>query len=198
MDFRVLIITIGIVGDKTCRCCCETSVHRTGTVSISIAVGICVVGEKRQVVGHAVAIVVDAVAEFGCARMDFRVLIITIGIVGDKTCRCCCETSVHRTGTVSISIAVGICVVGEKRQVVGHAVAIVVDAVAEFGCARMDFRVLIITIGIVGDKTCRCCCETGVHRTGTVSISIAVGISVVGEKRQVVGHAVAIVVDAVA
>ena len=80
MDFRVLIITIGIVGDKTCRCCCETSVHRTGTVSISIAVGICVVGEKRQVVRQAIAVVVEAITKFRSIGVNVGVVIVAIFI----------------------------------------------------------------------------------------------------------------------
>ena len=132
-----------------CKTCPRIRAKRLAyACAITIAVGIGVVGgEGKPFIYLRVAIVVNAVANFVCRRVDFLVGVIAIAVQCCKTWARIRAKRLPYTRTVAIAVGIGV-VGGEGNPFVNLSVAIVVNAIADFVCRRVDFLVGVIAIAV--------------------------------------------------
>ncbi len=170
-------------------------------VAVRVAVAVAVVGGLHPLIRRPVAVVVRPVAGLGPARLDGRVAVVAVGVVGD-TPRDRAARRRRASRTVPIDVAVGV-VVGVGRIFVGRAVAVVVDAVAD-GLARagVNRRARIVAVRARRDVPDGLIARHR-RRGGAVAVDVHVGVPRALGRRadrevRVVGRAVAVLVHVAA
>ncbi len=190
------VVTVRGVGDVPSRHIAV--LNGVGHVSVAVPVGVRVPG-GRDLVDLTVAVVVDAVAQLVGTGIHSRVRVVTVIAAGVPTHRD--VTGDEGIAPIAMPIQVGIGIPGERVDgavLVGHAIAVVVHAVALLVRAREDPRVGVVTVRGVGDVAAGLI--TGIGGFIHVPIVVSIGIRVPDRlvDRSTVDVAVAVVVDAVA
>ena len=118
---------------------------------MSIAVGIGEEGrEGESVIGLTRAVVVDAIADFGGIGVDGGFAVVAIGAVERVPVGKHAIFNAQIGVTKAVGVRVGVIHL-EAQAIVGHAGAIVVDAVAHFRIAWADVGVAVVAVGPVQD-----------------------------------------------
>jgi len=104
---------------------------------------------ERQVapealVDAAIAVVVDAVAHLGRARVNARIRVVAVGAVGHVPTRR--RTRTLRAGRVAVAVAVAVAIPDRGDAFVDTAIAVVIDAVAGLGRAGVHARRRVVAI----------------------------------------------------
>ena len=120
-------------------------------VAIAVAVGIGVESDRHALVGLAVAVIVEVVADFGGNGVASRAVVVAVGAVGNVTAGC--RAGLRSRRRVAIAVAVGIGVESDRHALVGLAVAVVVEVVTDFGGSRIAGRAVVVAI--VGARAAR-------------------------------------------
>ncbi len=118
-------------------------------VAVAVAVGIDVPGGGGAVIGQAVAVVVLAVAVLFGARVHVQVVVVAVAALGDVPGRCL--AGLEGQAVAAVAVAVEVVPPLGLHALVDPAVAVVVDAVALLGGARVDRRVQVIAVLALGD-----------------------------------------------
>ena len=95
-------------------------------------------------IGDAIAVVVDAVAEFLGARKDRRVRVIAIVSGADMASRNL--TCAHHGVRVAVSVAVRVGVGHDVPILIDFAIAVVVEVVASLRGSRVDLRIRVVAV----------------------------------------------------
>ena len=118
-------------------------------VAVAVAVLIPVAGiGRRRLVGRAVAVVVDIIAELGEGRRDRGNGIVAIIGAGHEASGAAAGND--RLGKIAVAVRIGVAVPGGRvgsGVLVRLAIAVVVDAVADLGGVRIDGRVAVVAVG---------------------------------------------------
>src|SRR5437867_2920285 len=104
-------------------------------------------------------------------RVHAGVGIIAVSVVADVVCWC--RTSLPCIRWITIAITVGIAIEGCRDTFIYLSIAIVVEAVANFRCARVHICARVVAVGGVRDVSSRS--RTRLGAVLRVSVSIAVG-----------------------
>ena len=222
------VVAVRIIGDVTRRS--GAILDRIGRVAIPVAVRIGVEGGLHPFVDLPVAVVVDAVADLRCCRVDRRVCVVAIQVgrvhqfIGRLEARGSGTGCRDYTGCIPVVILVFIpglegmdrrvVVVAVDRVEVGElggqfitfrpftarhgyisAVAVIVHIVVP-ALIRKLIGVGVVAVRIVGDVTRRS--GAILDCIGRVAVTVAVRIGVEGGLHPFVDLSVAVVVDAVA
>ena len=138
IDRRAAVVAIAarcdVAGRRRARVC-----RRARTESVAVAVLIPVGRVGRVVIDREVAVVVGAVAHFCRARMDGAARVVAVRRVRDVASRL--RTCALARRRVAAAVAVGIAIPGRRvtrGARIRRAIAVVVDLVADLGCARVD------------------------------------------------------------
>ncbi len=135
----------------------------------------------EAVVGGAVTVIINPVADLGLTGVDgWRIVVAVFGCRAIRPSRAA-TVRYCRTIGVAVAIDVGAIVRGLCRARVGVAIAVVIDLVADLGSAAEDGTVLIVAI--VGTEYTRA--------TGGLEVTICIAVEVL------VGQATAVVVNAI-
>ena len=92
-----------------------------------------------------ITVVIYVVANFCCTRMYGCICIIAIGIVGYITGRWCAI----RYGSIVIPITITVCICIKSVKRINSSIAIVINAIADFYCCRIDGSIAVVAIGAV-------------------------------------------------
>jgi len=173
--------------------------HRTGErgvggISVAVAVGIGVEGGLHPFVDVAVAVVVGAVTDLRCARIDVRPAVVAVVVIGDISVRD--GARVARRERVAVAIVVGIGVEGGLHPLVDLRVAVVVGTVTDFAVGRVVVRVAVVAVGVVRDVAGGR--RTRHRRDRRIAEAVVVVVEVVGVLDALVDVSVAVVVDQIA
>jgi hypothetical protein len=158
------------------------------------------------VVDHAIAVVVDRVADFLGVGVDGRNAVVAVGRVGHVARGLVALVARLGRVTVAVGIDVGIPAVAVEQIFVlpvGETVTVVVELVADFLGVGVDVRVGVVAVLVVVDVARGL--RTGVDRGADVTVAVGVGVVVPDVGRTgveirvgIVGEAIAVVVDHVA
>ena len=155
---------------------------RVGRIAVAVAVRIRV--ERGSVgggvlVGHAVAVVVDAVAVLGGAGVDIRVVGVAVGGVRQVVGRLFAGVLAGGRISVAVDVEVGVPGAGVDRgRGIGGAVAVVIEAVAGLGGGRADTPVPVVTVRRVSHVARRG--RAVDDRDGDVTVAVGVAVRVPG------------------
>ena len=156
-----------------------------------------VVGVRRPFVRLAIAVVVEAVAEFGRARVAGGAIVVAVVAVRNITAWR--KAGLHRVGGIAVAVAVCVGVETEQHAFVRQAVAVIVQVVTDFGRAWVDGATcdrMVVAVGAVGNITAWR--RAGLHRGRSIAVAVAICVGVEAEQYALVRLAVAVVVFAVA
>lgn len=178
--------------------------ERAGVV-IAVAVGVIVVPQDQDVgvavglVDHAVAVVVQAVADLGRARVDQRVVVVAVAGLGHVVLGCLAGLLGLFSADV-VTVAVEVPGRGVRRVLVDGAFAVIVDSVADLLGRGVHAGVGVVAVAGHGDPLARALAleVTPVHDRELTAVAVEVAVVVPGVVLDVVGLARAVVVDAVA
>jgi hypothetical protein len=141
----------------------------SGTVSITVQVRIPGGGVRCSFIDLAIAVLIGAVAELRCARVDAPGRVITvIGIRSLAFKTLASKLGLSRPMAVTIQVLVPGCAVG--GPIVDLSVAILIDAVADLGCARVYGRVRVVTVS--AQFHCSTWLLTGGARVSAMAVSV--------------------------
>ncbi len=100
-----------------------------------------------------ITIIIDAIADFGCAGVNIGIGIIAVIVVADiswwqgaSQCRV-----IRITETISIRV----CIVGVLNGIIDDSITVIVDSIADFGCTGVNIGIGIIAVIVVADKSYR-------------------------------------------
>ena len=153
VDSGVAVVAVGVVGHVPARSAARGGGHRR--VAVRVAVAVAVVGSGQTVIHAAVAVVVEAVANFGVPGEFGGVAVV----------------AVPATGIDAVAVAV---------VDIDDAVAVVVLAIAPLGIARVDIVVRVIAVGVVRGVAGRL--TAGQDADGSVAVAIVVAVREPGER----------------
>ena len=126
-------------------------------VAVRVAVSVSVPGGPRAdvdavvlVIDQLVAVVVHAVTDLLCIRVDQRIGVVAVLRVVDVAIRGLAGLDGAVWITVAVVVAVG--VVGVPRPFVDLAVAVVVDLVAVLFCTRVHFGIAVVAVLVTGES----------------------------------------------
>lgn len=172
----------------------------TGAVAVSVSVGEALRG-CATFIDRGGAVVVEAVAELRRTRMDGIRSVVAVGVVGDGSRwagHARVGSAAARTERVSVRVRVAHDR-GAGEVLVDHAVAVVVDRVADLGGCRTDRGGGVVAVEVVRDASDRAATEGSDRGEGRVAIAVVVAVDEAREHHaSVVHHRVAVVVDRVA
>ena len=140
IDGGVCVVAVGVVNDVCCRLL--AALLACGAVAVGVGIGVGVPGggvDGGAFIDGSVTVVVDAVAVFGCGWIDLGVGVVAVGVVRDVSGGLIAIDVACRTVAVSVGVIVDV----PGRYIDGAvfidvAIAVVVDAVADFTCGRID------------------------------------------------------------
>ena len=160
---------------------------RDGGVAVGVGVGVGVPGGciRRVVFVHvAVAVVVVPVAVLGGRRVDGGQGVVAVGRIGDVAHRN--FAGVDRVGRVAVAIDVTVVVPGGSvhAAIVDLAVAVVIEAVAEFGRAREGRRIAVVAL-FAGRETVAV--QVGIADRAVTVVVVRIGAVVLGDAGVEVG-----------
>ncbi len=189
---RVFVVAVLVVGD-------EADGHGAGHprdrgVAEEVTVAVLVPRGQQPLVDAAHAVVVDAVADLGGGGLHRGVRVVAVAAAFGAAVA---HPAVGERGrVVAVAVAVGVNPDGEVQAVVGFAVAVVVDAVADLVRVRVRRGIVVVAVVAVRDPagTGRAA-HFGLDR-GAEAVAVAVGVQRL--PNAFVVHAVAVVVFAVA
>lgn len=178
-------------------------------IAVLVAVGVRVpVGEvllRGRVVDLAIAVVIHPVAVIvGRAGVDLRVGVVAVRVVADVARLLAPVEAVVR---VAVFVAVAVHVPGRRPLVqevgvlvVGQAVAVVVDAIADLAGVRVDgvVGVVAVAVDIGGVRGLIAGQDLGVAEAVAVGVGVPGVLQVIRDLVFIVDQAVAVVVDAIA
>lgn len=145
-----VVAVVGVVGVAVRHRAGDDRFAAPAAVSVTVDVGVPCGAVDRIFVNVAVAVVVFRVADFDAARVGVHVEVVAVGVVCDEAVE---PVAVHdRRVGIAEAVAVAVHVPGGEAGhgvVVELAVAVFVDAVAHFGCTRVDARVGVVAVGVV-------------------------------------------------
>jgi len=196
MNVGITIVAVHAVRDIPQRG--RTRLNGCVGVAIGVAIDVSVKRELHVLVGRAVAVVVHAIAGFGRIRVNASVTVVAVGLVCDVPLRGRAGLG-GRVG-VAIRVPVRVGVVRRLHVLVGHSVAVVVFAIANLGLVRVDARIRVIAVRVVGHPAFWL--QTGALGNARLrAIAVAIGIDpILGAANSVllISRAIAIVVLAIA
>lgn len=169
-----------------------------GSIAKLIAIQVLKIRKKLQpFVGNTRAVVVNAVAEFNCSRMNGGIVVVAIQTIVGIASGQLFDAGRKAGGSISVGIAVGVNIKSiESQSIVGYSTAIIVQAVANLRCARVNGGVVVVAVHAIDHKACWGFGQTSIQSVGKIAESILVLIAEIGVYGEVVVHlSIAIVVE---
>ena len=191
MNTGIPIITVGVVGHKPGRRELGHGGHAGITEIIAVTV---LIPGQAGLVGQSVTVIVDPVAaDLGHAGIDAGITVVAVTGTGHGNTRPPAGTG-GRHRRIAVTVAVQILVAVLTGFIV-TAGAVVVDSVADFHGRRIDRRIGVVAVGVVGHVARGL--DGRLHKNKGVAEVVTVGVFV-PDRTAVIGQTAAVIVQAVA
>jgi adenylate kinase len=195
IDFVVVVVAITGLGSKTLPRIRAKRLPNARSITIAVGIGV-ISGEGESFIGRAVAIVVNAVADFSCTWIDFVVVVVAITGLGSKTLPRIRAKRLPNARSITIAVGIGV-ISGKGDAFIYRATAVVVNTVADFSCTWIDFVVVVVAITGLGSKTLPRIRAKRLPNARAITIAVGIGV-ISGEGEAFIYRSTAVVVNAVA